>query len=645
MLIAGFNQLRTSSKRFMAAIHDIGMACLALLVTLGARYGFAHLTSDPRVINWTIGFAAVSAVVFWLFGLGRGIWRFASITDLKTICLASATVILVFLIMNFLANRLDGLPRSMPILTWINMIVLIGAPRLAYRALKDGWMKTFNPLAHTQAMSEYILLVGHVADADQVIRTYGLETSPQYRVAGIVEYREGRVGREVRGVSVLGDVNNFSSIISRLHKNGIDINAVVVVTPRGQSEPFQRLAAAAAQSGIAVRRASLGQFETSHAKFENVTLEDLLGRPSVSLDLDGIRALIQGRVVLITGAGGSIGSELVRQVAAHLPQRLVLLDHSEYNLFAIDREMEKRFSSLPRLMVLGDVRNAHFIRRIMQAERPAIVFHAAALKHVPMLEINPCEGALTNVIGTRHVADAAVEVGVEAFVMISTDKAIRPTSIMGATKRFAETYCQALDTKALKTRFITVRFGNVLGSTGSVVPLFKQQILEGGPVTITHPDMKRYFMVTSEATELVLQAASAALSRPDERGRIFVLDMGEPIKIVDLARTMIALSGLRPDQDIPIVFTGLRPGERLFEEIFDETEATVPSGKEGIFIAKAGIADFKAILLSVARLERAANDGDGLAVRAILRTIVPALPYVEHVERDARVVPFLLPRA
>ncbi len=273
--------------------------------------------------------------------------------------------------------------------------------------------------------------------------------------------------------------------------------------------------------------------------------------------------------MLVTGAGGSIGSEIVRQVARFRPGRLVLLDIGEFALYAIDHEMQENHARLERRSVIASVRDRQTVFRLMADMRPDVVFHAAALKHVPLIESNICEGVLTNVIGTKNVADAAVANGVKAMVMISTDKAIRPSSVMGATKRAAEAYCQALDVSGTSTRFITVRFGNVLGSNGSVVPLFEKQIAAGGPVTVTHPDMKRYFMSIREATELVLQAAAFGLLEQERRGGILVLDMGEPIKIVDLARTMIAMSGRLPDVDVPIVFTGIRPGEKLFEELFD----------------------------------------------------------------------------
>ncbi|MFW5834586.1 MAG: polysaccharide biosynthesis protein, partial [Pseudomonadota bacterium] len=309
--------------------------------------------------------------------------------------------------------------------------------------------------------------------------------------------------------------------------------------------------------------------------------------------------------------------------ARHQPGRIVLVDHGEYALYQIDRELGEQAPALPRAAILASVRDRDRIGGIFAAERPALVFHAAALKHVPLVEANVAEGILTNVHGTRVVADAAVASGTETLVMISTDKAIRPTSVMGATKRVAEAYCQALDLQGTATRFVTVRFGNVLGSTGSVVPLFKQQIAAGGPVTVTHPDMRRYFMTIGEATELVLQAAAAAAGDEVRRGRIFVLDMGEPIRIDDLARTMIILAGLRPEIDVPIAYTGIRPGEKLFEEMFDAAEGADRTKVAGVFVAAARLLEPGPLRQRLDALVAAAEAGDACRARDLLGELIP----------------------
>jgi O-antigen biosynthesis protein WbqV len=375
-------------------------------------------------------------------------------------------------------------------------------------------------------------------------------------------------------------------------------------------------------------------------------LEDLLGRPQVSLDLARIRSMVVDRTVLITGAGGSIGSELSRQLAALGPRRLVLLDLSEFNLYLVDRLLGHQAPHVDRAVLIGSVRDRSTIERIFREEKPDIVFHAAALKHVPLLESNVCEGVLTNVEGTRIVADAAIAAGAKAMVLISTDKAINPSSVMGAGKRAAECYCQALDATRSSTRLITVRFGNVLGSTGSVVPLFEQQIRDGGPLTVTHPEMQRYFMTVREATELVLQAAAHGLAHPEETGRIHVLDMGKPIRIVDLARTMVALAGLKPDE-IEIQYVGMRPCEKLFEEYFGGEEDTVASTTAGVLLASPRRADRVRLVALLDRLSAGAMAGDEPQVRELLDLIVrgsgpPALE-LDHAI-PARVAPAMADR-
>jgi O-antigen biosynthesis protein WbqV len=358
-----------------------------------------------------------------------------------------------------------------------------------------------------------------------------------------------------------------------------------------------------------------------------VAIEDLLGRPQTVLDRASMQALVQGKRVLVTGAGGSIGSELTRQIAAFEPSRLALLDSSEFHLYEIDLEIRERHPRLDRRAILADVRDGDRVRRIVAEETPELVFHAAALKHVPMVEAHPDEGFLTNVVGTRTVADACRAHGVQAMVLISTDKAVNPSSVMGATKRIAETYCQALDILESRRRdgmrFVTVRFGNVLGSTGSVVPLFQRQLAAGGPLTVTHPEMKRFFMTVREAVELVLEATVLGLRDRDDEGKLYVLDMGEPVRILDLARQMILLASLRPEVDIKIEITGPRPGEKLFEEILHDSEPPVPTTYAGILLAAPRTADHAILARAIDEIAMHAHSGDKHETVAQIARLVP----------------------
>ena len=594
------------------------IAGIALLAAYILRYNLEMPPNLESVAFYIAAFCVISATIFFLFGVHRGVWRFASLSDLRNIVLASTISMLVFLLATFLVDRLAAIPRSVPLIAWFVMIVLLSAPRVAYRI----WMARRQP----GAARTRLLIFGSAAEAEQVIRRFGLDSSGAHDVIGIVEFDGNLPGRKVRGISILGDVVHLDEIVARLIQEGRKPDIFVVAEPREHRKAMRTITEASVASGIPVRRvAEAASLLASAAgpKLDPLTLEDLLGRKPAHLELKRISHLIEGSTVLITGAGGSIGSEITRQVATFRPGRLVLLDNSEFALYAIDHEIRENHTGLDRESVIASVRDRQTIFRLMTKLKPDIVFHAAALKHVPLIESNVCEGVLTNVFGTKNIADAAAASGVKAMVMISTDKAIRPSSVMGATKRAAEAYCQALDVSGTPTRFITVRFGNVLGSNGSVVPLFEKQIEAGGPLTVTHPEMKRYFMSIREATELVLQAAAFGLLEQERRGGILVLDMGEPIKIVDLARTMIAMSGKLPDIDIPIVFTGVRPGEKLFEELFDPSEANEPASTEGLIAAEPRLIDLDRLLPQLDRLESHARSGDMVETLSELGGIVP----------------------
>jgi O-antigen biosynthesis protein WbqV len=540
---------------------------------------------------------------------------------------------LVFFPLMFIATRLVELPRSLIGINWLVLMALLGGPRFFYRLFKDRSF-SFGRLMERQRRSVAVpvLLIGARDGAAMFIREMASDPDRVYRVVGIVADSFARVGRQMGGVPVLGTIDDLQQVIATLDAAGERPQRLILCAQTLDGAAVRRLLDLADELTIPLARLPrLTEFKETLGDdtpaIEPIALEDLLGRPQAVLDRLGMRALIAGKRVLVTGAGGTIGSELVRQIAACEPARLALLDNSEYALYSIDRELEERYTALPRLAVIGDVREKSRVDQVIAAERPEIVFHAAALKHVPIVEANPVEGVLTNVLGTRHVAEACRTHGVRAMVMISTDKAVNPASVMGATKRLAESICQALDIvesrKAGGTRFVTVRFGNVLGSTGSVVPLFQRQLAMGGPLTVTHPDITRFFMTVREAVELVLQASVLAVKGGEERGKLFVLDMGEPVKIVDLARQMIRLGGRKPGKDIKIAFIGLRPGEKLQEELFYANEPLLPTEAAAIRLAAPRTIDYTMLSRSLDELAEHAAERRQERMLALLGTLVP----------------------
>ena len=540
---------------------------------------------------------------------------------------------------------------------------LIGRLRSAHRAGPES-----------DVPAQPVLLVGTGDAADLFIRALIAQRAPGYRVEGILAPRARQRGRRILGVPILGAVEEAGAVLDALRAEAHLPALVVLADPSLSGPVLEALLDAADRHGVSVRRAPrVTALDPASARpqaarkidLRPVSIEELLDRPQVPLDREGMARLIQGRRVLVTGAGGTIGSELARQIAALGPSSLTLLDHGEFALYEIDLELSENHPAVPRRSVLADVRDEPRLRRLMEEIRPELVFHAAALKHVPMVENDPLEGLLTNALGTRVIADAARANGCRAMVFISTDKAVNPTSVMGASKRLAEMYCQALDVAARAAqgadaaraaqgadaarggaiaagasnapmRCVTVRFGNVLGSTGSVVPLFRRQLERGGPLTVTHPDMQRYFMTVREAVGLVLQASVVGAEDRGEQppelreGGIFVLDMGKPVKIVDLARRMIRLAGLRPEEDVEIRFTGLRPGEKLYEELFHGQEPPRPTGYAGLLVATPRTADAALVGRAIDEIAAAARGGNARGALAGLGRMVPEFEHAPN---------------
>ena len=617
---------------------------LAAVATPLARY-IADPSGGLLRPLWFVAGGAITLLVAGLpFRMPQQYWRFAGIEDLVGLVGSSIVSALLFALL----LTVSGFPLptpTFPVVHALTLIVALGTPRVVYRLRMAR-------RAGRGADAQSVLLVGAGEGADLFLRAleYG-EGRAAFRVVGLLSLREGQTGRRIHGHTILGSITQTDTVLARLRAEGRLPSALVVTQPDLAGAPLAALLAQADVEGVPVRRVPRPTALQTAAEgggtleLAPVAIEDLLNRPQVPLDREGMARLVNGRRVLVTGAGGTIGSELARQVAALGPSSLTLLDNGEYALWQIDQELNEAHPEVPRETVIADIRDEPRIRAVFERVRPDLVFHAAALKHVPMVEANPIEGLLTNAVGTRHVAEAARAAGVSAMVFISTDKAVNPSSVMGASKRLAEIYCQALDVAARRSagmRCVTVRFGNVLGSTGSVVPLFRHQLGRGGPLTVTHPDMQRYFMTVREAVGLVLQAsvvgmADAALPT-GAQGGIFVFDMGEPVRIVDLARQMIRLAGLHPAEGGPepgapgvgtieVRFTGLRPGEKLFEELFHGSEPPVPTGHPGLLMAAPRTADPAIVGRAIDEIAAACRAGQaGLALTLLGRMI----PEFEH---------------
>jgi O-antigen biosynthesis protein WbqV len=622
-----------SLRQKIAFGHDVIAAALSFPLSLALRLGGDIAGYETAFLLESVGlFALIAAAVFVSMRLYAGVWRYASINDLLAIVKAVTLVILIFLPVQFLLTRAEWLPRSALIINWFVLIALLGGPRFIYRRFKDRRAGARAESAANRRVP--VLLIGAGDAAELFIRGIARNPTSAYVAVGLVDEKGGRVGRNIHGVHVLGTIEEIPELMARLERDGKRPQRLILTKDRLEPAEMRRLIELADAEGVSLARLPrLTDFRTGvgeTVEVRPVAIEDVLGRAQRVLDRASMRALIQGRRVLVTGAGGTIGSELARQIAESGPASLALMDSSEYALYAIDLELTEKHPDLGPIATIADVRDESRMQRLFSAVRPELVFHAAALKHVPIVEAHPSEGVLTNVHGTRVVADACRAAGVDAMVLISTDKAVNPTSVMGATKRIAEIYCQALDLldgtgpgRRRATRFITVRFGNVLGSTGSVVPLFQRQLARGGPLTVTHPEMKRYFMTVREAVELVLEATVLGTRDETSQGKIYVLDMGEPIRIVDLARQMILLAGLRPDEDIRIAFTGPRPGEKLFEEVLHDSEPPERTEYDGILLAAPRIAEHQPLLRAIDALAAAARAGSDAEILALIRHHIP----------------------
>ena len=617
------------NRAYAVAAHDVTMAGVSFALALLLRHGLGSFweMSSGFFVEGILLFTAVSALIFWRTRIYRGVWRYTALRDVVLVVQAASLAVLILVPILFALTRLEAYPRSALLINWFILIALLVGPRVIYRAVLDGSLAGVLRRGGAAGRQIPVLLLGAGDNAELFISATMRGSSASYRVVGIVDDDASKAKRRIHGVRILGTTDELPQILRSLRARGAGPHRAVLTTPDADPDRLRVLLGACETLGLPLSRLpELTDFRpgvASEIDVRPVRLEDLLGRPQAAPDRAAMRALVSGRRVCITGAGGTIGGELARQIAEDGPAHLTLVDNAEYNLYRIDMELDEAHPGLARSTVLGDVRDPGRLASTFARERPELVFHAAALKHVHMVETNPNEGVLTNAVGTRNVADACLESGVGAMVLVSTDKAVNPASVMGATKRIAESYCQALaaSPEAGTLRLVTVRFGNVIGSSGSVVPLFQRQIAAGGPVTVTDPDVARYFMTTREAVQLLLQAS--ALGAGEEGGGIYVLDMGQPIRIVDLARQMIRLAGLAPDKDIEIVFTGLRPGEKKDEALFHPAEPLVATDTPGILRAESRPADLALMRRRLDQLQAAARDRRTADALALVAAMVP----------------------
>ena len=568
----------------------------------------------------------IKLVVFYLMGLFTGWWRYVSMADLITIFKANIVASLGFVLYAVFVHRLENIPRTVLALDFILCFLLMGGVRFVTRAFRENYFPM--PL-RKQPENTRVLVVG-AGDAGQMIARE-IRQNPRLNltVVGFVDDDPKKKGERFQGIGVLGHQDALAAICQEQA-----VDEVIIAIPSASGKEIRQIVERCVEAEVRFKTLpGVGDLIDGRVSIESVravSLDDLLGREPVRLEIERIKASLAGKRVLVTGAGGSIGSEICRQIARFAPKKMILYENAETPLFHIEQELLHSAPGVRLIPIIGDIRYRARVEAIFDEFMPEVVFHAAAYKHVPMMEHNPAEAVNNNIRGTKILADAADAFGVERFVMISTDKAVNPTNVMGASKRAAEIYVQSLARRS-RTTFVTVRFGNVLGSNGSVVPIFQEQIRKGGPVTVTHPEVTRFFMTIPEASQLVLQASSMGRG-----GEIFLLNMGEPVKIVKLAEELIRLSGLRPYEDIDIVFSGLRPGEKMYEELLLSGEGIVATEHEMIMVAKSASCDAEELGRKLELLFAAARALDLQHIRSLLQGVVPEfIPQAENVSTRA----------
>ncbi len=603
-------------KRLIVFLVDICLIVAAYTLAFFLRFDFSIPVAQREIFFNGLWFViCVKPMVFLVSGLYKNLWSYASLQDAMEIfkVITISSIMSVFSVMYM--HSFASFPRSIFILDWCFLVFMVAASRLVWRFYREKYF-ILDQFGVRNGTGRRTLIIGAGEAGSLLLKEIRKQRGAHYHVVGFVDDSQEKQGMLLHRVPVMGTIDQLKALV-RKYK----IEEIIVAIPSAQGKMLKRILASCEKAKVIVKIVPGmsdiidGKFSVSQIK--NVAIDDLLGREPVVLDEQGISSYLTGKRVLVTGAAGSIGSEICRQVAKFNPAKIILFDNAETPLFYVEKELIARFPNVPIIPVVADVRNRTRIEMVFDEFMPEVVFHAAAYKHVPMMEYNPVEAVTNNIVGTRKLADAAHRFKVSNFVMISTDKAVNPTNVMGASKRAAEIYVQSLARQS-RTKFTTVRFGNVLGSNGSVIPIFHEQISNGGPVTVTDPEVLRYFMTIPEATQLVLQAGCIG-----KGGEVFVLDMGEPVKILDLAEELIRLSGFIPYEDIDIVFTGLRPGEKLFEELLVEGEGIKPTSHIKIKIASAMTADLALVSESLDCLHERACSSDIQGIMEGLKELIP----------------------
>src|SRR3989339_445852 len=619
-------QIKISRNLFLILLLDT--------VLLGSSFYLAHLIRfDFNIPRWALdGLKSMLPYVlgakllcFSVFDLYKGMWRYTSLNDLMNIIKASTTASLVLIVFILYKTRFEMVSRSVFIIDWcLSVMFIIGLrvfTRLCFERFTENisaWDLLPRVFRKKEKKGRGMLIIGAGDCGEKICRQFRENPSIQSHVVGFLDDDISKIGRKIHGVPVLNTIDELEHTVKTT-----EVDDVIIAIPSASSERMRRIVDLCKKADVDFKTIpDMGELidgKISISSIRNVEYRDLLGREPVKLDKIEIGSYLSKKCVLVTGAGGSIGTGLCRQICRFSPEKIILLERAESPLYEIDLELAKNFQNVQVVPVLGDIQDKKELKKIFDQFCPEIVFHAAAYKHVPMLEKHPWKAVENNIIGTGNVVEAAHNSGCERFVFVSTDKAVNPANVMGASKRIAELLVQKKNnTEASKTRFITVRFGNVIGSVGSVIPLFKRQIEEGGPVTVTHPEIIRYFMLIPEACQLILQAGAMG-----KGGEIFILEMGEPVKIDNMARDLIRFSGFEPDVDIKIVYTGLRPGEKLYEELMTDQEGVISTGHQKIMVLNSHTGDMSRLGHDLEELKDAANNRNHDQIRKILQQMIP----------------------